>query len=98
MLGQDRQGLRPRLAARGEHDAESIEVQHLLVAHKDAGIPGVTRSLEEAEALTAELVSGRSDGNVFRTRSISRPAFSISSNVALPRPVSFTPMAAFMPA
>jgi len=43
------------VAARNERDADEIEVQHLLVAHKDAGIGGVTRSKEEAEQLTAEL-------------------------------------------
>lgn len=43
------------VAARPERKADEIQVQHLLVAHKDAGIGGVTRSKEEAEQLTAEL-------------------------------------------
>lgn len=43
------------LQARAEHKEQTIEVQHLLVAHQGAGIGGVTRSLEEAEKLTAQL-------------------------------------------
>jgi hypothetical protein len=43
------------LNAKAEHKADEIEVQHLLIAHNQAGIPGVTRSVEEAEQLTAEL-------------------------------------------
>jgi parvulin-like peptidyl-prolyl isomerase len=43
------------VAARDERQVDEIEVQHLLVAHKDAGIGGVTRTMEEAEQLTAEL-------------------------------------------
>ncbi|MCB9894202.1 MAG: peptidylprolyl isomerase [Planctomycetes bacterium] len=43
------------VAARPERKADTIEVQHLLVAHKGAGIGGVTRSMDEAEKLTAEL-------------------------------------------
>jgi len=43
------------IAARPERKADEIQVQHLLVAHKDAGIGGVTRTKEEAEQLTAEL-------------------------------------------
>jgi parvulin-like peptidyl-prolyl isomerase len=43
------------LAAKPEHNAAEIQVQHLLVAHNQAGIPGVTRSPAEAEALAAEL-------------------------------------------
>lgn len=43
------------VAARDERKADEIQVQHLLVAHKDAGIGGVTRTKEEAEQLTAEL-------------------------------------------
>jgi parvulin-like peptidyl-prolyl isomerase len=43
------------LEAKAELPVDDIEVQHLLIAHKDAGIPGVTRSKEEAEALTADL-------------------------------------------
>ena len=39
------------VAARDERKADTIEVQHLLVAHKDAGIPGVTRSMADAERL-----------------------------------------------
>lgn len=43
------------VASRPEQKADQIEVQHLLVAHKDAGIPGASRTKEEAEKLTAEL-------------------------------------------
>lgn len=43
------------LQGRAEHKEQTIEVQHLLVAHKGAGIGGVTRSLDEAEKLTAQL-------------------------------------------
>ncbi len=45
------------LEKRTERKADEIEVQHLLVAHKGAGIGGVTRTLEEAEALTGKLLA-----------------------------------------
>ncbi|MBE7492060.1 MAG: peptidylprolyl isomerase [Planctomycetes bacterium] len=44
------------LEKRPERKVDTIEVQHLLVAHKDAGIGGVTRSLAEAEKLTGQLL------------------------------------------
>ena len=53
------------VAARDERRADTIEVQHLLVAHKDAGIPKVTRSKEEAEQLAAELYAKVKDGADF---------------------------------
>lgn len=53
------------VAARPERKADTIEVQHLLVAHKDAGIGGVTRSKDEAEQLTAELYAKIKDGADF---------------------------------
>ncbi|MBK8205696.1 MAG: peptidylprolyl isomerase [Planctomycetes bacterium] len=43
------------VAARPEHKEAQITVQHLLVAHKGAGIGGVTRSIDDAEKLTAKL-------------------------------------------
>lgn len=43
------------LSKRAEHGAEEVKVQHLLIAYERAGIPGVTRSLDDAEALAAEL-------------------------------------------
>lgn len=43
------------LAAKPEHKEGQIEVQHLLVAHAQAGIPGVKRSIAEAEQLAADL-------------------------------------------
>lgn len=53
------------VAARDERKADTIEVQHLLVAHKDAGIGGVTRTKEAAEQLTAELYAKIKDGADF---------------------------------
>lgn len=51
--------------AREEHDAEEVEVQHLLVSF--AGLPRVsaTRSQEEARALTAELLARIDAGEDF---------------------------------
>lgn len=43
------------LNAKAELKVDEIQVQHLLIAHNRAGIPGVTRSVEEAEQLTAEI-------------------------------------------
>jgi hypothetical protein len=43
------------VAARAERKADTIQVQHLLVAHNGAGIGGVTRSMDDAEQLAAEL-------------------------------------------
>lgn len=43
------------LEARPEHDAKQIEVQHLLVGIRGSGIPGVTRTRDEAEQLAAEI-------------------------------------------
>jgi peptidyl-prolyl cis-trans isomerase C len=39
------------LQARGEVSDAGIEVEHVLLAHKDGGIPGVTRTQAEAKAL-----------------------------------------------
>jgi len=44
------------LMAREEHGAQAVRVQHLLVAFEGSGVPGVTRSRSEAEALAAELL------------------------------------------
>lgn len=43
------------LNAKKEHTAPTVEVQHILIAHRDAGIPGVSRSLAEAEKLAEEV-------------------------------------------
>ncbi len=53
------------VASRPEQKADQIEVQHLLVAYKDAGIPGVSRTKEEAEKLTAEIWKQIKDGGDF---------------------------------
>lgn len=53
------------LAARPEEKAAEIEVQHLLVAHKDAGIDGVSRDLKAAETRTAELFEAITKGADF---------------------------------
>ena len=53
------------VAGRAERKADTIEVQHLLVAHAGAGIGGVTRSMEEAEKLAAELYAQIKDGADF---------------------------------
>ncbi len=53
------------VASRAEQKADEIQVQHLLIAYDRAGIPGVTRTLEEAEQLTAELWQKIKDGADF---------------------------------
>lgn len=53
------------LRQQDEKDADTIEVQHLLVAHGGAGIPGVSRSVEEAEQLAAELYGKIKEGEDF---------------------------------
>ncbi len=53
------------LIARPEFDAEHIHVQHLLVSFNLAGIPGISRSKEEAEAFTAKLWAEIQDGAKF---------------------------------
>lgn len=53
------------VAGRDEHTADEIVVQHLLVAHGGAGIGGVTRSVDEAEALAAEIFAKVQAGEDF---------------------------------
>jgi parvulin-like peptidyl-prolyl isomerase len=53
------------LEARAEKQADEIQVQHLLVAFAGSGVPGVTRTREEAEQLTAELWQQIKDGADF---------------------------------
>lgn len=53
------------LEKRPERKVDTIEVQHLLVAHKDAGIGGVTRSLADAEKLTGQLLDEILNGGNF---------------------------------
>lgn len=43
------------LNAKPELKVDEIQVQHLLIGHNRAGLPGVTRTVEEAEQLTAEI-------------------------------------------
>lgn len=43
------------LTARPEHQAESVEVQHILIGFRGAARSAATRSKEEAEQFTAEL-------------------------------------------
>ena len=53
------------VAARPEVEAAQIKVQHLLVAHKDAGVAGASRTIEEAETLTGELFARIQKGEDF---------------------------------
>jgi hypothetical protein len=54
------------LRARPEHDAAEIEVQHLLVSFRGAPrMTSVTRSLEEAEQLAADLLRRVRAGRAF---------------------------------
>jgi hypothetical protein len=53
------------VAARPERKADTIQVQHLLVAHGGAGIGGVTRSMADAEKLAAELYAKIQAGEDF---------------------------------
>ncbi len=56
------------LQARPEHDADTVRVQHLLVAFAGSlGKPGVTRSREQAEQLAAELYARIQAGEDFAT-------------------------------
>ena len=41
--------------ARAEQQVDDIQIQHLLVSFKGSSIPGMSRSLDEAEQLTAQL-------------------------------------------
>ena len=54
------------LLAKPEHDAQEIEVQHLLVSFRGA-IPGPTRSKEAAETLAGELYARVVAGEDFDT-------------------------------
>jgi len=54
------------LAARPEHTATRVRVQHLLVAFQGAPmVMGVTRTREQAEQLTADLLKRIQDGEEF---------------------------------
>jgi foldase protein PrsA len=54
------------LAARAEHDADAIEVQHVLIAFQGAPkISGVTRSLDDAHRLAAEVYARAKQGEDF---------------------------------
>ena len=53
------------VAARPERKVDTIQVQHLLVAHGGAGIGGVTRSMADAEKLAADLYQQIKDGADF---------------------------------
>lgn len=53
------------VAAREEHDADRVEVQHILIAFQGTGIPRVTRTQEEAEVLTAKVLAQIEAGGDF---------------------------------
>lgn len=53
------------LARRPEHDAEQVEVQHLLIAFEGAERSRATRSRAEAEELAAELYVRAKSGEEF---------------------------------
>ncbi|MFO1078317.1 MAG: peptidylprolyl isomerase [Planctomycetota bacterium] len=53
------------LQARPEHTADSVEVQHILIAFQGAMRSTATRSKEEAEKLTAEVYGRAWDGDDF---------------------------------
>ena len=52
-------------AARDEHDAKKVTVSHILIAFKGASRSKQTRSKEEAEVLTAELLARALAGEDF---------------------------------
>jgi hypothetical protein len=51
--------------SRPEEQIDDIQMQHLLISFKDGGIPGVKRSLDEAEQLTAQIWSQIKAGEDF---------------------------------
>lgn len=53
------------LMARPEHDAESVEVQHVLIAFQGAARATVTRTKEEAKALAERVFDEASGGADF---------------------------------
>jgi parvulin-like peptidyl-prolyl isomerase len=53
------------LTSRAEQPVDEIQVQHILVSYKDSGLPGVTRTLDEAEQLAAELWARATAGDDF---------------------------------
>lgn len=53
------------LLARPECEAQEIQVQHLLISFNSAGIPGISRTQEEAEALAGELLQAIQGGADF---------------------------------
>ena len=65
------------LQAKKEHTAPTVEVQHILIAHKDAGIPGVKRTLAEAEKLAEEVwakaIAGGDFGALVKTHTNDSP-------------------------
>lgn len=54
------------LAERPEHDSKFVRVQHVLIGVKGGQVPGVERSLAEAEARAAEIFRLAQDGEPFR--------------------------------
>ncbi len=55
------------VAARPEHDADRVTVQHILIAFAGSNRSTQTRSKEEAEALAAELFQKANSGEDFAT-------------------------------
>jgi parvulin-like peptidyl-prolyl isomerase len=53
------------LAAKPEHSANEVQVQHILISHAGVARTGATRSLEEAESLVADLWLRIKDGADF---------------------------------
>ena len=51
--------------ARPEHTEPRVTVRHLLVSFRGAGVPGVTRTQEEAEQLAGELLARAEAGEAF---------------------------------
>jgi hypothetical protein len=49
----------------GPREAVRVVVQHVLIAHEDAGIPGVTRSIEQAGALAGVVLVKAKAGEDF---------------------------------
>lgn len=53
------------LATQSEQVVDDIQVQHVLISYKDGGIPGVSRSADEAEDRAAEVWAKAKAGEDF---------------------------------
>lgn len=54
-----------QLMSRPEAGVDEVEVQHLLISFKDGGIPGVGRTLDDAETLAAQMYAKAAGGADF---------------------------------